>query len=270
MTRNLNTGLGIDWQPGFQEGLVSNRGSDMIHELGIACPRCRVSDVQATMLRDGQFQTRSPNCMNCGGDGRIYRDPVKVRGLATSIRQQRNVVDVGEVQPGDMQFSIGPGFFGCGQGGRRISRDDKFIALWDQPLDEGQTIVRGASTLHENKRFVNNVNEDEDRLWYEPATALWCEDENGVTYQLDTDFSFGPGRVIKWIGNQPNVGIGYTLKYTAYFEWIVWAPPQERNERDNRDLGPLVFLRRRHVAYVNDSPLITESDRSPLSARTSV
>ena len=242
----------------------------MVHEVGLACPRCRTSDVAANMLQDGQAQTRSPNCPGCGGDGKIYRDPVIVRGLATSIRQQRNVHDMGEAQPGDMQFSIGPGFFGSGQSTRRVSRDDKFVATWDQPLDEGQTIVRGAATLSDNLRVFNNVNPDEDRLWYEPATALWCEDEAGVQYQIGQDFTFGPGRVIRWIGSSPEIRTKYTIKYTAYMEWIVWQPPQERNERDNRDLGPLVMLRRRHVAFVNDSPLITESDREPLSARTIV
>lgn len=270
MARNLNVGLGISFQPGFQDGLVSNRGADMIHEIGLACPRCRTSDVHANMLRDGQSQTRSPNCVNCGGDGKIYRSPMLVRGLATSIRQQRNVHDIGEAQPGDMQFSIGPGFFECGAGGRRVSRDDKFTATWDQPLDDGQTIIRGAAAMEDNLRLTHNVNPDEDRLWYEPSYALYCEDENGVTYAQDADFVFGPGRVIRWVGNRPSVGTGYTLKYTAYMEWIVWAPPQERIDRDNTDLGPLVFLRRRHVAFINDSPLITDADRQPLSSRSAI
>ena len=166
-----------------------------------------------------------------------------------------------------MQFSIGPGFFDCGNGARRVSRDDKFTATWDQPLDEGQTIVRGAAQLADNARLVNNVGEDEDRLWYEPAQALHCEDENGVVYLQDSDFVLGPGRVIRWIGNAPSVRTKYTLNYTAFLEWIVWQPPQERRDRDNRDLGPLIFLRRRHIAFINDSPNITESDRQPLSSR---
>lgn len=267
MARNLNVGLGIDFQPGAQTGLINNRGADMIHEIGVACPRCRASDVHANMLRDGQAQTRSPNCLNCGGDGWMFRNPSLVRGLASSIRQQRNVHDVGEAQPGDMQFSVGPGFFGCGEEQRRVTRDDKFTATWDQPLDEGQTIIRGAASLSDNSRLINNVNPDEDRLWYEPARSLWCEDENGETYTQGGDFVLGPGKVIKWVGKQPDVGTKYSLKYTAYFEWIVWAPPQERVDRNNRDLGPLVFLRKRHVAFINDSPLITESDRVPISTR---
>jgi hypothetical protein len=192
-----------------------------------------------------------------------------MRGLATSIRQQKNVHDVGLAQPGDMQFSVVPSELttSCGTSARRIARGDKFTATWPQPLDDGQTIVRGAATMGENKRFANNVSDDEDRLWYEPASALWCEDEDGQSYNEDTDFILGPGRVIKWVGAKPDVGKKYTLKFTAYFEWLVFMPPQDRVDRDNRDLGPLIMLRRRHVAFINDNPFITDDDRVPLSKR---
>jgi hypothetical protein len=266
VARNLNSGLGIDFQAGFQDGLVSNRGADMIHEIGVACPKCRTSDTHANMLGDGELQTRSPHCKNCNGDGWLFRDPVIVRGLATSIRQQKNILDVGIAQPGDMQFSIGPGFLGCGQESRRVGRNDKFTATWSQPLDDGQTIVRAAASMAENIGLDNNVEIDEDRLWYEPDASLWCEDENGVVYG-DGDFTLGPGRVIKWIGNAPRQGVKYSIKYTAYLEWLAWAPPMERVDRNNEDMGPLIFLRKRHTALINTSPFITSSDRIPLLSR---
>lgn len=273
MASILSPGLGVEFQPGLQEGFVQERGSDMIHEIGIACPKCRTSDVSANMLRDGQAGTRLPNCRRCGGDGWLYRDAQIVRGLATAIRQQNNVIDAGVIQPGDMQFSIAPGFFGCNHNGapqRRVAEADKFTATWAQPLNEGQTIVRGAATMDENIRLDPAVSADEDRLWYEPAYSLWCEDEDGKQYFEKGDFTFGPGRVIHWIGNRPITGKKYVIKYTAFFEWIVWAPPQERVDRDNVDLGPLVFLRKRHISYVNDGLFITSADRIPLGKRLSV
>jgi len=115
--------------------------------------------------------------------------------------------------------------------------------------------------------LANNVSVDEDKLWYEPNEALWCEDENEVVYHRYSDFVLGPGRVIKWIGNRPLVGTKYSIKYTAYFEWMVFQPPSERYDRDCKDIGPLVFLRRRHVAWINDSPYITPSDRIPIQKR---
>lgn len=269
MSKTLNVGLGIDWQPGFQDGLVQNRGSDMVHEIGVACPKCRTSDTAATMVDDGQFQTRSPNCPNCV-DGWLFRDPVKVRGLVTSIREQKNVLDVGLAQPGDMQFSPAPGTLAtCGASGRRIARGDKLTATWSQPLDDGQTIVRGAAQLGDNPRLANNVNPAEDRLWYEPAEVLWCEDENGIVYQGGTDFLVGPGRVLQWVGEQPSVRTKYVIKYTAYFEWLVFVPPQQRVDKDNRDLGALIFLRRRHVAFLKESPYVQDGDRVSLSSRVS-
>lgn len=266
-SRDLNRGLGIDFQPGFQEGLVSNRGSDMIHEIGVACPKCRTSDAHANMLRDGQAQTRSPNCRRCGGDGWLFRDPVTVRGLATSIRQQKNNHDIGVAQPGDMQFSVVPGAFSCEGGYRHVARGDRFTALWSQPNDDGQTIVRGAATMGENVRLEHSVRGDEDRLWYEPAKALWCEDEDGEQYVETADFVLGPGRVIRWVGKQPPVGRKYVIKYEAHFEWIVFAPPQERVDRGTQDIGALIMLRKRHVVFVNDNSIITDEDRRPLSSR---
>jgi hypothetical protein len=242
----------------------------MVHEYGIMCPRCRTSDPAANMLRDGKFQTRSPNCPRCGGDGWLYRDPFVVRGLATSIRQQKNPVDVDIMQPGDMQFSVDPtmGVADCAHGGlRRISEDDRFTQTWTSALDQGQGIVRGASSLDENARLVPTLDRSEDRLWYEPSAALWCEDEHGKTYTQDANFVLGPGKVIKWLNTQPPIGTKYVLKYTAYFEWLVWAPPQERYDRDNKDIGPLVFLRKRHVAFVNESPFVSDTDRVPLAKR---
>ena len=269
MGRFTGTGLGVDFQPGLQDGFINNRGADMVHEVGVACPRCRTADVFANMLGDGQSQTRYPNCSHCGGDGWFFRDPKLVRGLATNIRQQKNIHDVGVAQPGDMQFSIGSSdSYSCDPGRRRVARGDKFTATWDQPLDDGQTIVRGAGTLGENVRITHRVSEDEDRLWYEPVQALWCEDEDGVQYTSGSDFELGPGRVIKWVGKSPAIGKRYVLKYTAYFEWLVWAPAMERVDRDNRDLGPLVFLRRRHIAFINESPYVMPDDRNSLLSRT--
>jgi len=243
----------------------------MLHEFGIRCPRCRTSDPAANLVGDGKIQQRFPDCRNCGGDGWLYRSPFLVKGLATSIRQQSNPVDVGVVQPGDMQFSIDPQFggFDCAHGGhpRLVSEDDKFTQTWVSALDEGQGIVRGSHTMGDNPRVQTGMADNEDRLFYEPAYSLWCEDERGKTYTENGDFTLGPGKVIRWVGQAPDVGTKFTIKYAAYFEWIVWSPPMQRVDRDNRDLGPLVFLRKRHVHYVNESPFATPDDRVPIQSR---
>lgn len=241
----------------------------MLHEIALSCT-CRVDDVYAGIKGDGEERRREPYCDRCGGDGWLFRDPDQIVGLATSIRQQRNVLDAGIAQPGDMTFSPMPEEVTCeSTGRRRVTQYDKLTALWDQPLDDGQVIVRGAGTSHENKSLVTHLSESEDRLWYEPSSSIWCEDDEGTTYTENGDFELGPGRIIKWVGNQPRVGQRYSFKYNAFFEWIVYAPPTERVDRDNNDLGSLVMLRRRHIAIVNSSPLTTAADHVSLQSRLS-
>lgn len=265
MARDLNIGLGIDFQPGLQAGLINNRGSEMLHEIAIACSKCRTEDTYDGMSGDGK-RPRSPNCDVCEG-GWLFRSPLPVVGLAVSIRFQKNINDVAVAQPGDMQFGPEPPDTECGQEGRRYGLNDKFTALWSQPLDDGQTVVRGAATMHENNVLNTGIDITEDRLWYEPDASIWCEDENGVVYEQDVNFEFGPGKVIRWIGTAPLQGTRYTIKYSAFFEWIAFVKPQDRRDKGTTDLGPLVFLRMRHVAFVNSSPVIKDEDRIDLQSR---
>lgn len=262
-------GLGVDFQPGLQESFIDERGSRMLHLVGILCT-CQVEDTYAGIKNDGKDRRRDPFCPRCGGDTHLYRNGSLITGMCTSIRQQRNILDAGVAQPGDMLFSpdMGSADGSCEvDGGRRIGLNDKLVATWDQPLDDGQVIRRGAGTADENIGLTTNLADDEDRLWYEPLQSLWCEDEEGVVYTANSDFVLGPGRIIKWVGNRPPKGRRYTIKYTAFFEWIVFVPPQDRRDRDELDLGPLVFLRKRHIAFINDNPKIVETDRISLQSR---
>jgi hypothetical protein len=150
---------------------------------------------------------------------------------------------------------------------RRIGAWDKLTATWDQPLDDGHVLVRGSGTLNDNAGLNTFLHEDEDRLWYEPKSAVWCEDEDNVVYNEGADFELGPGKIIHWIGKKPQLRKRYTIKYNAFFEWIVFSPPQERRDRSNADIGQLVFLRKRHIALVNASPVATAEDRVPIQTR---
>lgn len=266
MAQNLNLGTNIDFQPGFQDGLVSNRGVDMIHEIGVACT-CRVEDVYASTRDDGVDRRREPFCTRCGQDGYLFRAPQLVRGLFTGVRHQRNVLDSGIYLPGDAIFSPSPNAFSCENGRRSIGTADKLTATWPEPIDEGHVLIRGSGTKAAADGIITMLEDDEDRLWYEPASAIWCEDEFGVEYREGEDFVLGPGKIIKWVGNQPQFGARYSIKYNAYFEWIVFQPPTERRDRDGADLGELVSLRKRHVQLVNTSPFATSEDKRSLQSR---
>lgn len=261
------TGLGINFSPGLQEGFIQERGVEMAHEIAISCT-CRSEDTFAGLKGDATDRRREPFCPRCGGAGWLYREPKLVTGLATSIRQQRNILDAGVAQPGDMLFSPMASQPDCSTDNRRIGAWDKLTATWEQPLDDGNVLVRGAGTADENRGLLTNLSPNEDRLWYEPVSAVWCEDDEGRRYREAADFTLGPGKIIAWIGSAPRLGQKYTIKYNALFEWIVYQPPTERRDRTG-DLGPLVFLRKRHVVFINSSPVATEADRVALSSRVS-
>jgi len=68
-----DTGLGIDFNFPWQEGLINNRGETVIHEIGMRCP-CNIEDVDAGMIEHGAHVLRrrkSFNCEICGSEGYI-------------------------------------------------------------------------------------------------------------------------------------------------------------------------------------------------------
>lgn len=256
-------GLGIDFDLQLHDGLVAGRGTSMLHEIGIRCPTCQIDDSIAGMLPE-PLRNNMPFCKECGGTGRLYCDPQMVRGLFSSARFQRNLGDSYSDNPADATFSPSPLH---GSRRRDIGMNDKLTSTWPQPLDDGQVIVRGAATLGENRDNEIGVNPDEDRLWYEPARVIWCQGKDRKQYFPQANFIAGPGKVLRWVGERPALGSTYTVKYAAFTEWVVLKPPDDRRDRDGRDLGPLVQLQRRHVALVNESPVVIDSDRISVQSR---
>lgn len=241
----------------------------MIHSVGVACT-CRVEDVYAGITDDGKQRRRDPFCDKCGQDGWIYRNPRPTVGIITGVRHQKNILDAGEFQPGDATFSPSPNSADCDEEYLRIGAFDKLTATWPEPVDDGQVLIRAAGSKAQDVGIKTYLKDNEDRLWYEPARAIWCEDEFGIVYKEGADFELGPGRLIKWVSdNRPNPGTRFSLKYEAYFEWIVWQPPGERRDRNEKNLGEIVQLRKRHVQFVNSSPFATEEDRESLQAQVS-
>jgi hypothetical protein len=247
--------LGVDWNFSLLNELIEVRGENVIIETSVACT-CRNGDLYAALiLKDGKpANQRILDCPACQGDGFIYRNGRNIRGLVTSLDPGRNrhLFEMGYAVPGDVVFS--PSLIAG-----IVTDFDKVTFCFTSPINEGQVIMRGAHTLENNAEYVTDLATNEDRLWYRPGCTIWCEDSDGVVYAQSSDFTF-EGRKIIWGGNAPDIGTLYTVKYTAYLEWVAYSTPFQRMD-NNRSLGQKVLLRKKHVAFLNDSPLDSPSYR---------
>lgn len=254
-----------DWDFSRLEELIEARGDDVIVETAVACT-CRNDDLYGSTIEvEGRSASRRKvTCPSCYGDGYIYRNPRKVKGLLTSVTAQktRNMTEMGYLLPGDMVFSpsLSAGI---------ISDFDKITFLYPTDVNEGQVILRGAAHMEENQLIDPGLEPHEDRIWYEAVCASWCEDENKVQYKQGTDFVFSK-RKVQWIGSAPAKGVLYTIKYSAYTEWVAFENTMTRVDR-GRTLGGRVALRRRHIVFSKKDPNQSSADCSvEFSTKTTI
>lgn len=249
-------GQGIEFDiPGLQQDLFDDRHDIVILESSIRCPVCINEDPLSTSIQiDGRpGYIKKFACPVCQGNSYIYRNARAVRGLVTQIRNinSKELQDLGYVEPGDSVFSpeFAAGF---------INQGDR-ITFTNPTSVEDQVIMRGAANIGENIAFTTDLAPNEDRLWYLPQVAIWCEDENGVTYFQNTDFTFQDKKIV-WI-NSPNPGTIYTLKYRNYAEWIVHSGTMERFDR-GRNLAQKVLLKKKHVYFFTGSQAASPGQRT--------
>lgn len=229
---NLNTGLGIGFSDNLklQDGIINNRGQVVIHEIGIACT-CRKSGLFDSVVAGTSF------CSNCN-NGWLYRKPRKIQAMFASTSTQNRLVSEGLLMPADTVISVSPGLQGP------PSQYDRITFTWPEPIGDGQVIVRG---LEAESR--SDLNSNEDFLYYSPASAVYVEDEDGVEYKEDINFTFS-GKKIVW-SSGPEVRKRYTIKYNAYLSWIVFVPPSMRRDR-GVSLGARILLRKSHIVNYRD------------------
>ena len=245
----------VDWDFGRLQELIDARGSEVIVETGLACP-CRNGDAYASTIDVEGFpgSIRTLSCPKCQGDGYIFRNARCVLGLITGEDpgRGRELIDAGYAVPGTMIFSpslhAGP-----------ISDFDRITELHAEPVSDGQVIMRNAANIEDNQALDTDLTVDEDRLWYMVDCVLWCEDANGVVYHQDSDFEIEDRKIV-WTGRRPADRVIYTIKYTAYLEWIVYDTPFTRHDR-NRSLAQRVSLRKKHVFIASGSKADTPAKR---------
>lgn len=250
--------MGGDWDFPLLEELIQDRGDLVVWEKGIANPG-RADDPRSGLIDvDGKpGRTRDISDDHDGGTGYVYRDARVIKGLITSVESGRNrrLIELGYAVPGDCVFSpsmtVGT-----------ISDFDKITFTWPVNISEGQVIMRNAANLEENAVVDSGITADEDKLWYMPAEIIWCEDSLGRIYQPGADFTVSPDtKKLTWVGaKRPDDGQNYTLKYTAYLEWIAYATPMTRYDA-GRNLAQRVTLKKAHVAHLR-SELDTPTARA--------
>lgn len=238
---NLGLGLGLDFQDGFRfhDELIADRGEIVIHEMAVACPKCRSGDVDDPVIRFS-------DCTNCEG-GFLYRNPRRIQALVTSISSTRDLTEIGFAVPGDCVLSTRP------NERPQVDDFDKITFTWPQPISDGQVLVRGSDyQRYTEKGGRYEIEANEDLLHYAAENALHVEDEDGTEYFQDSDFIFD-NKIIRWVGNAPIIRKRYVVKYEAYLEWIVILPPFQRRDK-GRNLGPRVVLRKVHTFRSTDDP----------------
>ena len=249
---NLQTGLGVNWSDNFrmQDGLIANRGQVVIHEIGLSCT-CR-SGNRGEPIIGGSSKLNCTRCEN----GILYREPLQIMGLVSSISSHRELIDTGFINPGDCVLSISPNIK------TPPSDFDKITFTWSENIGDGQVIIRG-----ESAESMFDLAPNEDLLHYQGSESIYCEDEDGNVYEQYGDFVF-EGRKIVW-SNPPEIRKRYTIKYKAYLEWLVYDSPMSRRDRDT-DLGYRVSLRKKHLVNlrdpINDEPMDKALFRSRVRA----
>lgn len=197
---------------------TDGEGEEVRHLIGMRC---------FCIGRDGQ---PDPNCKQHELGGYLYVDEQPITGLITGISYQKDLRENGIFAPGDCIFSP--------TSDNVVSEMDKIIFTWPGVYGPGDPLVRGRANA--------------DQLYYEATSAIFCVDEDKVTYIEGTDFRF-VGKTIEWIwtgkpinGKTPAIDKRYTVKYKGYLEWIAFVPPMTRISHGN-DMGNKVMLRKKHM-----------------------
>ena len=183
-----------------------------------------------------------PTCQVCGGLGWFVMSPPQtIHGVISKYVQDKDMESPGFIDDGTLVFSQPPGV------GTRLSDLDLIIPQWpDGVTYMGQDVARGAGVS--------------DDLQYQVAKVIsvtQSDPSTGAVTTYDPSDYTTSGRQITWIGASPALGTVYSIKYTTFYEYVCYIPPQERFERAT-DLGQRVILWKRHIKYPN-APNILES-----------
>lgn len=213
------------FDPTADRQFFDSKGELVLHYRSILCP-CRSNP--ATALN---------TCVLCGGVGRIYPDqPVQKRVILSRVEQSDpELVAQGLAIAGDLTMSEPIG------DPAPAEEYDIIIPQWGGMPFSGQLVTRGSGNT--------------DTLFYRAITVDRCISVDSTTGKI-TDYSPGvdfawQDKVVTWLTtNKPPAGTVYSIRYTAIFEYTVFAPALLRKERGT-DIGAKALLRKRHLVLPN-------------------
>jgi hypothetical protein len=174
------------------------------------------------------------SCAVCGGVGWVYEAPVSLVAIITGVRNEKNLLDAGIIDIGDLLMGMAPAET------HLISDWDLIQMTWPQGQPyEGDVRTRGDGPT--------------DKLSYAPIQIYNCFAVDPVAgtikpYVQGVDFTVS-GRIITWIRDLPT-GTRYSIKYTTNFVWVAFVTPADRYDK-GVTIGQKVFLRKRHVVLPN-------------------
>jgi len=208
----------------LHDEFVTRHGDIVLWRRAYKCPCGATPDADRALL----------SCAGCHGLGLIYDAPVQIIGLVTGITRDKELLESGFAEPGDMLLGLAP------DEPNFLSENDSVRITWDrgQPY-EGDTIKRSSSGPDLLSYDADMV---ERCFTINPATGVI------TTYGSESDFQISDNQLSWLAGHGPPVGAVYSIKYSAFFDWIVFFGPKDRFEQ-GVNLGQRVMLRKRHLVF---------------------
>jgi hypothetical protein len=214
----------------LQNDFVIRHGDKVAWRRANKCPCSSRNEADANRART--------NCPLCDGFGYMYDAPVLITGLVTGISFNKQLLDLGIVNPGDLLLGLAPGE-------RNLVTDFDIINL----------VSFGTGENYDGDTITRDPDGAPDELSYTPVNVLSCFSANGnddgtdwtrTDYVQNVDFTLD-GRDLTWLpGKGPEKGSTFSIKYTARFDWEAYSSPSIRFEA-GVNIGQRVLLRKREL-----------------------
>ena len=209
----------VDFQPDAMDDLIAQKGLDIIYESAIVCP-CKA-----------QGGSHLPSCLNCGGSGLVYINPLQTKMVVQSINfKEKRFVDWSEETDGTVNIT---------------TRNDVRVGHMDRI-----TILDSNSLYSQMVHLERYGNDLFGYLSYDPKSVLEAyvfEGQNKALQKLNDDEFSIDGNAVKLlnknIGIESTDGIGLTIRYLHEVQYLVVSNIHDIRNTKIREGGKVVGKR---------------------------